>query len=151
VGVLGVSALACLGLALVCPFALAGAVLFGAFAAIEAAPLIQAIQKLNDQKDQKARKETELANLKSQKELINKLEATVGLTDTKSEPLTQSLGTFEDVWQNIVTDLTEIETTLELIERVGGDDKKMAHDRINVCMKTYQTLSVAFDAYARLS
>jgi len=105
---------------------------------------------LNEKKEEKQRKETELEALKTQKELINKLEATVGLTNTKSDPLCTSLGTFEDVWQNIITDLQEIETTLELIERVGGDDKKMAHDRINVCMNTYKTLSIAFDAYARL-
>jgi hypothetical protein len=60
---------------------------------------------MTEKKEEKQRKETELEALKTQKELINKLEATVGLTNTKSDPLCTSLGTFEDVWQNVCPSL----------------------------------------------
>ena len=60
---------------------------------------------MTEKKEEKERKETELEALKSQTELINHLEATVGLTDTKTDPLCTSLGTFEDVWQNVCPSL----------------------------------------------
>jgi len=83
-----------------------------------------------------------------QKPLVDGILAGTCLTKVEITHIVAALGSIEQMWQMLDSDLTAILTNLQKAE-VGGDEKIMAYARITVCLKIYAKLADAFDAYAR--